>query len=68
MTLEIPLHITPTFVSSGQCELGWSLQFEFVVTNDSIFNKVREDIESYVIIRYPLFWSLIGASFHNFLP
>lgn len=46
MTLEVPLHIAPTFVSSGQCEVTWCIQFEFVVTNDRIFNKNEEDLRA----------------------
>merc|ERR1712038_582734 len=46
MTLEVPFHIAPTFVSSGQCEVTWCIQFEFVVTNDRIFNKNEEDLRA----------------------
>ena len=50
MTLEVPFHIAPTFVSSGQCEVTWCIQFEFVVTNDRIFNKVFNS-EDHVIAK-----------------
>lgn len=46
MTLEVPFHIAPTFVSSGQCEVTWCIQFEFVVTNDRIFNKNEDDLRT----------------------
>merc|ERR1712038_1781663 len=46
MTLEVPFHIAPTFVSSGQCKVTWCIQFEFVVTNDRIFNKNEDDLRT----------------------
>ena len=51
MTLEVPFHIAPTFVSSGQCEVTWCIQFEFVVTNDRIFNKVFNSEVNILIIK-----------------
>ncbi len=43
MMLEIPLHITPSFVARSLCELSWSLQFEFVVTGKKILGKSMEE-------------------------
>ena len=55
MTLEVPLHIAPTFVSSGQCEITWCIQFEFVVTNDRIFHKVPQAKSIHSFIRHITF-------------
>lgn len=38
LNLEIPLHVTPTFISS-QCTLNWVLQFEFVITKESVLKS-----------------------------